>query len=331
MISVQAVSMRFGSKVLFEDVTTTFSKGRRYGLSGPNGSGKSTFMKLLTGESLPQKGTVVRPDKLGVLSQDQFAFDQYRVVDTVIMGNPRLWQALEAREVLYAKTDLTDADGIRLGELEGIVGEEDGYSAESDAAILLQGLDIPHELHERTMAELQGGQKVRVLLAQALYGQPDALLLDEPTNHLDLDSIHWLQQFLSRYEGTLIVISHDRHFLNGICTHIADIDYETIITYTGGYDDMVVAKTQIRATIEADNAQRDKKIAQLNDFIARFGAGTRASQVTSRRKEVERLQTTALARSNIQRPYIRFTMKRPSGKVAFECTGISKSHGALNV
>src|SRR6187397_1101353 len=301
MISVSDVSVRFGSKLLFEDVSTTFSKGRRYGLTGPNGSGKSTFMKLLTGESLPQKGTVVRPDKLGVLSQDQFAFDQYRVVDTVIMGNQRLWQALESREVLYALPTLTDEDGIRLGELEGIVGEEDGYSAESDAAILLQGLDIPHEIHERTMAELQGGQKVRVLLAQALFGHPEALLLDEPTNHLDLDSIHWLREFLNRYNGTLIVISHDRHFLNEICTHIADIDYATIITYTGGYDDMVLAKTQIRSRIEADNEQREKKIAQLNDFIARFSAGTRASQVTSHRKEVERLQTTELARSNIQR------------------------------
>ena len=182
--------MRFGSKLLFEDVATTFSKGRRYGLTGPNGSGKSTFMKLLTGESLPQKGTVVRPDKLGVLRQDQFAFDAFRVIDTVIMGNERLWQALQAREVLYAKPSLTDADGMRLGELEGIVGEEDGYSAESDAAVLLQGLDIPHALHGRGMAELQSDQKVRVLLAQALFGHPEALLLDEPTNHLDLDSIH---------------------------------------------------------------------------------------------------------------------------------------------
>ena len=209
---------------------------------------------------------------------------------------------------------MTHEDGMRLGELEGIVGEEDGYSAESDAAILLQGLDIPDELHDRKMAELQGGQKVRVLLAQALFGHPQALLLDEPTNHLDLDSIHWLEDFLSRYEGTLIVISHDRHFLNAVCTHIADIDYQTIITYTGGYDDMVLAKTQIRSRVEADNAQREKKIAQLNDFIQRFGAGTRASQATSRRKEVERLQTTELARSNIQRPYIRFGMKRPSGR-----------------
>src|SRR5687768_6874338 len=247
------------------------------------------------------------------------------------MGNARLWKALEERDKLYDKADMTDADGMRLGELEGIVGEEDGYSAESDAAVLLQGLDIPDALHERTMAELQGGQKVRVLLAQALYGQPQALLLDEPTNHLDLDSIHWLQQFLSRYEGTLIVISHDRHFLNGICTHIADIDYETIITYTGGYDDMVVAKTQIRTTIEAGNAQREKKIAQLNDFIARFSAGTRASQVNSRRKEVERLQTTELARSNIQRPYIKFAMNRPSGRTALEVKNVTKAHGGAPI
>ncbi|MCC7008003.1 MAG: ATP-binding cassette domain-containing protein [Acidobacteria bacterium] len=331
MISVQNVSMRFGSKILFEEVTATFSPGRRYGLTGPNGAGKSTFMKLLTGEMLPQKGTVVRPQKLGVLRQDQFAFDRFTVLDTVIQGNTRLWDALQARDLLYAKTDLTDEDGMRLGELEGIVGEEDGYSAESDAAILLQGLDIPHELHTRTMGELQGGQKVRVLLAQALFGHPDALLLDEPTNHLDLDSIHWLREFLVRYDGTLIVISHDRHFLNAVCTHTADIDYQTIIIYTGGYDEMVLAKTQIRSRIETENAQREKKIAQLNDFIARFSAGTRSSQVQSRRKEVERLQTTELARSNIQRPYIRFQMNRPSGKVVLECAGVSKAYGAHEI
>jgi ATPase subunit of ABC transporter with duplicated ATPase domains len=327
MISVSSVSMRFGSKVLFDDVTTQFVSGRRYGLTGPNGAGKSTFMKLLTGEIDPQRGTVVRPRKVGVLRQDQFAFDQYRVIDTVVMGNHRLWSALAERDALYAKADMSNEDGMRLGELEGIVGEEDGYTAESDAAILLQGLDIPDALHERTMGELQGGQKVRVLLAQALYGHPAALLLDEPTNHLDLDSIHWVEDFLGRYEGTLIVISHDRHFLNNVCTHIADIDYETIITYTGGYDDMVVAKTQIRTTLEAQNEQREKKISQLNDFIARFSAGTRSSQVQSRRKEVERLQTTELARSNIQRPYIKFAMKRPSGKVPLECSGIAKAFG----
>jgi ATPase subunit of ABC transporter with duplicated ATPase domains len=331
MISVNGVSMRYGSKVLFDDVSVTFSPGRRYGLTGPNGAGKSTFMKLLTGELPPQRGTVVRPPKVGVLRQDQYEFDDFRVLDTVVMGNKRLWSALQERDVLYEKPDMTDEDGMRLGELEGIVGEEDGYSAESDAAILLQGLDIAEELHERKMAELQGGQKVRVLLAQALFGHPQALLLDEPTNHLDLDSIHWLHEFLVRYEGTLIVISHDRHFLNAVCTHIADIDYETIIGYTGGYDDMVVAKTQIRTRVEADNAQREKKIAQLNDFIARFSAGTRSSQVQSRRKEVERLQTTDLARSNIQRPYIKFTPARPSGRTVLEAKGIAKSHGDLTV
>jgi ATPase subunit of ABC transporter with duplicated ATPase domains len=331
MIAVQGVSMRFGSKVLFDDVTTTFSAGRRYGLTGPNGAGKSTFMKVLTGEQPPQRGVVVRPPKIGVLRQDQYAFDAFRVVDTVIMGNHRLWSALEEREKLYAKSEMTDAEGMRLGELEGIVGDEDGYEAESNAAILLQGLDIPDALHDRTMAELQGGQKMRVLLAQALFGRPAALLLDEPTNHLDLDSIHWLREFLVRHEGTLIVISHDRHFLNAVCTHVADIDYQTIITYTGGYDDMVIAKTQVRTRVEADNAQREKKISQLQDFIARFSAGTRASQVMSRKKEVERLQTTELARSNIQRPYIKFAMNRPSGRVALKATGISKAFGDLKV
>jgi ATPase subunit of ABC transporter with duplicated ATPase domains len=331
MISVQGVSMRYGSKVLFDDVTATFSRGRRYGLTGPNGAGKTTFMKLLTGDLPPQQGTVNRPEKLGVLRQDQFAFDEFRVIDAVIMGNSRLWRALAEREVLYNKADMTHDDGMRLGELEGIVGEEDGYTAESDAAILLQGLDIPDEMHERKMSELQGGQKVRVLLAQALFGHPEALLLDEPTNHLDLDSIHWLREFLVRYDGTLIVISHDRHFLNSVCTHVADIDYQTIIGYTGGYDDMVLAKTQIRARVETDNAQREKKIAQLNDFIARFSAGTRSSQVQSRRKEVERLQTADLARSNIQRPYIRFQMNRPSGRTAIEIKSVSKAHGGTPI
>jgi ATPase subunit of ABC transporter with duplicated ATPase domains len=326
MISVSNVTMRYGSKLLFEDVSVTFTSGRRYGLTGPNGAGKSTFMKVLTGEIDAQKGTVVRPRKIGVLKQNQYEFDAYRVIDTVIMGNKGLWAALEEREQIYAKPELTDEDGSRLGELEGIVGDEDGYEAEANAAILLQGLDIPDEVHERRMSELQGGQKVRVLLAQALFGNPEALLLDEPTNYLDLDSIHWLENFLNRYDGTVITISHDRHFLNSVCTHIADIDYETIITYTGGYDDMVLQKTQVRARIESQNEQREKKIAQLNDFIARFSAGTRSSQVNSRKKEVERLATTELARSNIQRPYIRFEMLRPSGKHVLEIEGINKSY-----
>src|SRR6476620_2367574 len=318
MLSVSNVSMRYGAKILFDEVSTAFTTGKRYGLTGPNGAGKSTFMNLLTGALDPQKGTVVRPRKFGVLSQDQFAFDAYRVIDTVIMGNKRLWAAMEERDHIYAKPELTDEDGMKLGELEGVIGDEDGYTAETDAALLLQGLDIPDEAHERKMGELQGGQKVRVLLAQPLFGHPQALLLDEPTNHLDLDSIHWLQAFLNDYEGVLIVISHDRHFLNSICTHIADIDYQTIITYTGGYDEMVIAKTQIRSRVESQQAQREKKIAQLQEFIQRFSAGTRSSQVTSRKKEVERLQSNDLARSNIQRPYIRFQMKRPHGRMAFE-------------
>jgi ATPase subunit of ABC transporter with duplicated ATPase domains len=317
MISVSNLSMRYGAKVLFEDVTINFIPGRRYGLTGPNGAGKSTFMKVLASDLEPQKGTVVRPRKVSVLRQDQYAFDAYRVIDTVIMGNKGLWAALEERETIYNKPEMTDADGMRLGELEGTVGEEDGYTAESDAAILLQGLDIPDELHDRKMSELQGGQKVRVLLAQALFGKPQALLLDEPTNYLDLDSIHWLQDFLEHFEGTLITISHDRHFLNSVCTHIADID---------GYDDMVMAKTQIRSRLESQNEQRDKKIAQLNEFIARFSAGTRSSQVTSRKKEVERLQTTELARSNIARPFIRFDMLRPSGKHILEFDNLTKSY-----
>src|ERR1700746_168481 len=327
MLSVSNVSMRYGAKVLFDEVSTAFTPGKRYGLTGPNGAGKSTFMKILTGGMEPQKGTLVRPRKLGGLSQDQFAFDAYRVIDTVIMGNKRLWAAMQERDAIYAKHDMTDEDGMKLGELEGIVGEEDGYTAESDAAILLQGLDIPDDAHERKMTEQQGGQKVRVLLAQALFGHPQALLLDEPTNNLDLDSIHWLQGFLNQYDGVVIVISHDRHFLNRVCTHIADIDYQTIITYTGTYDDMVVAKTQIRSQIESQNAQREKKIAQLNDFIARFSAGTRSSQVQSRRKEVERLQVTELARSNIQRPFLKFEQKRPSGKHILEVEGVRKSYG----
>src|SRR6201992_1619961 len=291
MISVGDVTMRYGSKLLFEEVSTQFISGRRYGLTGPNGAGKSTFMKILSGDLDPQKGTVVRPKKVSGLSQDQYAFDQYRVIDTVIMGNKGLWKAMSERDAIYEKAELTDEDGMRLGELEGIVGEEDGDTAESDAAILLQGLDIPDELHERKMSELQGGQKVRVLLAPALFGNPQALLLDEPTNYLDLESIHWLQDFLIRYKGTVITISHDRHFLNSVCTHTADIDYETIITYTGGYDDMVFQKTSIRTRIESQNEQREKKIAQLNDFIARFSAGTRSSRVNSRKKEVARLAT----------------------------------------
>src|SRR5277367_5225006 len=328
MLAVNNITMRFGGRILFEDVTTTFMEGRRYAITGPNGAGKSTLMKILTGELEPTKGSITRPKKLGVLRQDQFAFDEFRVIDTVIMGNAPLWKALTERDALYAKPhdQLTDKDGMRLGELEGIVGEQGGYTAEADAAILLDGLGVESALHERKMSELQGGQKVRVLLAQALFGNPEALLLDEPTNYLDLESIHWLEEFLVRYNGTVITISHDRHFLNNVCTHTADIDYETIITYNGGYDDMALQKTSIRTRIESQNEQREKKIAQLNDFIARFSAGTRSSQVNSRKKEVERLATSELARSNIARPYISFKMERPSGKTVLEFENVNKSY-----
>ena len=333
MLTINNITMRFGARILFEDVTCSFFAGRRYAITGPNGAGKSTLMKILTGEMEPSKGSITRPKKLGILRQDQFAFDEYRVIDTVIMGNAPLWTALAERDALYAKPHdtLTDADGMRLGELEGIVGEEGGYTAEADAARLLDGLDVPESLYERKMGELQGGQKVRVLLAQALFGSPPALLLDEPTNHLDLDSFHWLQNYLCEYEGVLIVISHDRHFLNSVCTHTADIDYETVIMYNGGYDDMVLAKTSIRSRIESENAQREKKIAQLNEFIARFSAGTRSAQATSRKKEVERLQTTDLARSNIARPFIRFQMEQASGRHPLEIKSVVKAYDGVKV
>src|SRR6202795_2387946 len=333
MLTVNNITMRFGPRVLFESVTCSFMAGRRYAITGPNGAGKSTFMKILTGELDSTSGSVTRPKRIGVLRQDQFAFDDYRVIDTVIMGNAPLWKALEERDALYAKPhdQLTDADGMRLGELEGIVGEEGGYTAEADAAILLDGLGIDEPFHERKMSELQGGQKVRVLLAQAMFGNPSALLLDEPTNNLDLDSVHWLKEYLCEYHGVLIVIWQDRHFLSSVCTHTADIDYQTIIMYPGGYDDMVLAKTQIRARMEADNAVREKKIAQLNDFIARFSAGTRSAQATSRKKEVERLQVSELARSNIQRPYIRFQFEIPSGRAPLEIKHLAKSYDDLKV
>ena len=333
MLSVNNITMRFGARILFEDVTCSFLEGRRYAISGPNGAGKSTLMKILEGEFEPTKGSITRPKKLGILRQDQFAFDEFRVIDTVIMGNSPLWKALQERDALYDKPhdQLTDKDGMRLGELEGIVGDEGGYTAEADAAILLDGLGVESELHERKMSELQGGVKVRVLLAQALFGNPPALLLDEPTNHLDLDSVHWLQDYLHSYEGVLIVISHDRHFLNSVCTHTADIDYQTVIMYTGGYDDMVLAKTAVRSRIESENAVREKKIEQLNEFIARFSAGTRSSQVTSRKKEVERIQTSELARSNIARPYIRFDMKVPSGRHPLEFKSVAKSYDGVPV
>src|SRR5947209_11315430 len=324
MIQVTNVTKAFAGRKLFEGVNTSFPPGRRYGLTGPNGAGKSTFMKILAGDLDPDTGTVSRPKKLSVLKQDQYGFEDKRIVDTVIMGNKSLWAAMQEKERLLAHETLTDEDGARLGELEGIIAEEDGYSAEAEAATLLDGLGMLEKDFNKQMREVTGGDKVRALLAQALFGKPTALLLDEPTNSLDLDSIHWLEDFLEQYEGTLVVISHDRHFLNSITTHIADIDYETIITYVGTYDDMVRAKAQVRSRIESENADKMKKREQLQEFVARFSAGTRASQVQSRIKQLEKLSLSDIKKSNIARPFIKFEQKRPSGKQTLTVEGLTK-------
>jgi ATPase subunit of ABC transporter with duplicated ATPase domains len=324
-IQVTGVTKAYGPKKLFEDVNVSFSEGRRYGLTGPNGAGKSTFMKILGGDLEPDSGMVSRPRKTSVLKQDQFGFEDVRVLDVVLQGNKGLWKAMQEKDrILEGGHHVTEEEGHRLAELETVIAEEDGYTAESDAAELLAGLGVPERYHEKPMKEVPSDLKMRVLLVQALFGKPDALLLDEPTNNLDIEAIRWLEKFMSSYEGVLITISHDRHFLNEVCTHIADIDYESIITYTGGYDEMVMAKSQLRSRVEGENAEKQKKIAQLNDFIARFSAGTRASQVQSRRKQIEKLQMSDLKRSNIERPFIKFEQKRPSGKQTLTIEGLSK-------
>jgi ATPase subunit of ABC transporter with duplicated ATPase domains len=323
-IQVIGVTKAYGSKRLFEDVTVSFSERRRYGLTGPNGAGKSTFLKILSGDLEADSGDVARPEKTSVLKQDQFAFEEHEVLSAVVMGNKKLWAAMHEKEELLARAKLTDEEGARLGELECTIAEEDGYAAEADAADLLSGLGIPESEHKKLMKEVPGGYKLRVLLAQALFGKPEALLLDEPTNNLDIDGIRWLEKFLSSYEGVLVTISHDRHFLNEISTHIADIDYETIITYPGGYDDMVMAKSQVRGRIEQENSERKKKIDQLTDFVARFAAGTRASQVQSRKKQIEKLQLSELKKSNIERPFIQLSVKKPSGKQTLTLDSLTK-------
>lgn len=324
MLTVADVSKSYSGKKLFIDVTTSFAPGNRYGLSGPNGAGKSTFMKILEGALEPDSGTVSRPRKTAYLKQDQSAYNDYLVLDTVIMGNAALWEAMEERNRIYESGDESDEAGMRLAELEGVVAEENGYMAESEAEELLQGLGIPSEFYQTPMSEMSGGNKVRVLLAQALFGSPDCLLLDEPTNHLDLDTIEWLEEFLFGYAGVLVVISHDRRFLNDVCTHIADIDFETIIQYPGNYDDMVRMKAAMRTRQEQEISQREKKIKDLQEFIAKFSAGTRATQVQSRRKQVEKLQPSDIKRSNIARPYIRFDVGRESGRHVLELQEVEK-------
>lgn len=320
-----------GSRTLFDGVTIAFNEGQRYGLTGPNGAGKSTLLRMIMGTEDLTTGTVNLPDKVGILRQNIEDFHDFVVMDVVIMGNKRLWGAMEERDHLY-ESEITDEVGMRLGELEEIIADENGYGAEADAEILLAGMGISPDCHQSLMKELPTDEQFRILLAQALFGDPQALLLDEPTNHLDLDSISWLEEFLLGYRGTLVVISHDRHFLNSVCTDIADIDYETIICYPGNYDDMVAAKTATRDRAEQDAKSREKKIAQLKEFVARFGAGSRASQVQSRKREMERLQPQDLKKSNIQRPYIRFIpTEKPPGKVVLKVEDLEKSYDDLEV
>ncbi len=326
MVTLNNIRKSLGARTLFEEVTCTFNQGCRYGLTGPNGAGKSTLMKIMMKEEPPTAGTVSLPPKTGFLRQNIEKFQDYTVLDTVIMGNERLWNALQERDALYEK-EMTDAVGIRLGELEEVIGEEDGYTAEASAEMLLEGMGIPSQMHSQLMKNIPVDRQFRTLLVQALFGDPQALLLDEPTNHLDLESIHWLEGFLKNYTGTLIVVSHDRHFLNEVTTHIADIDYETLIIYPGNYDDMIIAKTQVRKRAELENKAKEKKVSQLKEFVAKFGAGTRASQVQSRIKEIAKLEPQELKQSNIQRPYIRFYPPEvPSGQLVFKVKKVGKTY-----
>lgn len=326
MITLNKISKSFGSRVLFENVAITFNTGNRYGLTGPNGSGKTTLLKIMMGMEDPTSGTITLPDRVGILRQNIEAYKNETVVDAVIMGNSRLWNAFKERDSLY-DVEMSDDVGMRLGELEGIIAEEDGYTAESNAESILSGMGISDEYFNKKMGAVPTDIQFRVLLCQALFGDPKALLLDEPTNHLDLESIGWLEKFLHSYKGTLIVISHDRHFLNSVTTHIADIDYETIIIYSGNYDNMLAAKTAVKERSELEAKSKEKKIAQLQDFVSRFGAGTRASQVQSRVREMERLQPQELKKSNIQRPYIRFIASdKTAGKIVLKVDHISKSY-----
>ena len=334
MLSTSDLSIRFGERPLFERVTVTFNAGERYGLTGPNGCGKSTFMRIVAGELEPTAGHASVRGRLGVLRQDHSLYSDERILDVVIMGNPILWEALQEKERLIARgVELTDEEGLRLGELESTIAEENGYTAEAEAAGVLQGLGVSETHHTDRLDTLRGGDRVRVLLAQALFGSPDALLLDEPTNSLDLASIRWLESFLVAYEGALVVISHDRHFLNAVCTKIADIDYETVIVYPGDYDDMIRAKAEARSALEIGNAGRQKRIDQLQEFVQRFRAGSRASQVKSRQKQLDREKAvlTDLKRSNIQRPFIRFGQCRPSGKNVLNVFNLSKSYGETTI
>lgn len=328
MISTSNVTLRVGKKALFEDVNVKFTGGNCYGLIGANGAGKSTFLKILSGNLEPTKGEVIITpgERLSFLQQDHFKYDEFLVLDTVIMGNQRLYDIMKEKDALYAKEDFTEEDGIKASELEGEFATMDGWNAESDAATLLNGLGIDTDLHYKFVKDLTGPQKVKVLLAQALFGNPDILLLDEPTNHLDLDAIAWLEEFLINFENTVIVVSHDRYFLNKVCTQIADIDYGKIQLYAGNYDFWYESSQLLIRQMKEANRKKEEKIKELQDFISRFSANaSKSKQATSRKRALEKIQLDEIRPSSRKYPYIDFRPNRAIGNEVLMVEGLSKT------
>jgi ATPase subunit of ABC transporter with duplicated ATPase domains len=329
VISTANITMQFGAKPLFENISVKFGDGNRYGLIGANGCGKSTFMKILDGSLEPSGGNVsITPnERLGKLSQDQFAFEEFTVIDTVMMGNKELWDIKEERDGIYANLEATEDDYMRAAELEGEFAELDGYTAESRAGELLLGAGIPTEQHQGMMSEVAPGWKLRVLLAQALFSNPDILLLDEPTNNLDINTIRWLESILNDMKCTIVIISHDRHFLNSICTHMADIDYGDIKIYPGNYDDFMIASTQARERLQSENAKKKAQIAELQQFVSRFSANaSKAKQATSRAKQMDKIKLDHIKPSSRQNPYIRFNQEKKLHRLALEIEGLAHSY-----
>ena len=334
MISANNITLRLGKKALFEDVNIKFTEGNCYGLIGANGAGKSTFLKILSGELESTSGEIVITpgQRLSFLKQDHFQYDEYPVLDTDIMGNERLYQIMKEKEAIYAKEDFTDEDGIRASELEAEFADMNGWEAESDAATLLNGLGIETDYHYSMMKDLTGAQKVKVLLAQALFGNPDILLLDEPTNHLDLDAIAWLEEFLINFENTVIVVSHDRYFLNKVCTHIADIDYGKIQLYAGNYDFWYESSQLLIRQMKEANKKKEEKIKELQEFISRFSANaSKSRQATSRKKALEKIQLEEIRPSSRKYPYIDFRPNREIGNEVLTVEGISKTIDGVKV
>ena len=334
MISANNVTLRLGKKALFEDVNIKFTEGNCYGLIGANGAGKSTFLKILSGQLETTNGDIVITpgQRLSVLEQDHFKYDEYPVMDTVIMGNSRLYEIMKEKDAIYAKEDFTDEDGIRASELEAEFAEMDGWNAESDAATLLNGLGIDTDLHYSMMRDLNGSEKVKVLLARALFGNPDILLLDEPTNHLDLDAIAWLEEFLINFENTVIVVSHDRYFLNKVCTHIADIDYAKIQLYAGNYDFWYESSQLMIKQMKEANKKKEEKIKELQEFIQRFSANaSKSKQATSRKKALEKIELDDMKPSSRKYPYIDFRPEREIGNEVLTVEHLSKTIDGVKV